>query len=258
VKSYIIYIVVVFSMITACQTQEKSKQALFKHYINQFELVNLPIDTNLLYRVHNNPIVKNRIDTTYVQKFIEEDYELRLDMPVYDGYAYGIRLPKEEYNYESLIHYQSDKREQSFVSYTEENAGQWIGSILEEKTKTKFAIAVDGKAIGGIGVEMKEDVYSKTMELGYWIGESYWNKGIITEAIRVISDYIFDKFDVMRLEAHVYHWNIGSMRALEKAGFEKEAVLKNRVFKNGEYVDEYIFVSFRTSKKQVKVKNVKF
>ena len=142
--------------------------------------------------------------------------------------------------------------------YTEENAGQWIGSILEEKTKTKFAIAVDGKAIGGIGVEMKEDVYSKTMELGYWIGESYWNKGIITEAIRVISDYIFDKFDVMRLEAHVYHWNIGSMRALEKAGFEKEAVLKNRVFKNGEYVDEYIFVSFRTSKKQVKVKNVKF
>ena len=129
-KSYIIYIVVVFSMITACQTQEKSKQALFKHYINQFELVNLPIDTNLLYRVHNNPIVKNRIDTTYVQKFIEEDYELRLDMPVYDGYAYGIRLPKEEYNYESLIHYQSDKREQSFVLNTYSPKGDILSSLL--------------------------------------------------------------------------------------------------------------------------------
>ena len=115
--------------------------------------------------------------------------------------------------------------------YIEANAEEWISSILEEKVKTKFAIVVDGKAIGGIGVEKKEDVYVQTMELGYWIGEEYWNKGIITEAIQAIVDYVFEKFDIIRLEAHVYHWNIGSMRALEKVGFEKEAILKKRVFK---------------------------
>ena len=130
--------------------------------------------------------------------------------------------------------------------YTIENAEWWISSIIEEEVKTKFAIVVDGKAIGGIGLEMKKDVYAKTMEFGYWIGEEYWNKGIITEAIETISDYVFQNFDIMRLEAHVYHWNIGSMRALEKAGFEKEAILKRRVFKDGKYVDEHIFAKLKT------------
>lgn len=114
---------------TACQIQEKSKQKLFESYINQFELVNLPIDTGLLYRVHNNPIVKNRVDTIYVQEFIDENYELRLDMPVYDGYAYGIRLPKEEYDYESLIHYESSKREQFFILNTYSLKGNLLSSL---------------------------------------------------------------------------------------------------------------------------------
>ena len=126
---YIIYIVVLISITTACQTQEKSKKELFERYVNQFELVNLPIDTNLLYRVHNNPIVKNRIDTTYVQNFINEDYQLRLDMPVYEGYAYGLRLPREEYDYESLIHYESSRREQFFVLNTYKPNGTLLSSL---------------------------------------------------------------------------------------------------------------------------------
>ena len=125
--------------------------------------------------------------------------------------------------------------------YTETNAEQWISSMLEEKIKTKFAIVVEGKAIGGIGVEKKGDIYCQTMELGYWIGEEYWNKGITTEVIQLITDYAFEEFDLMRLEAYVYHWNVGSMRVLEKTGFRKEAILKKRVFKDGEYVDEHVF-----------------
>ena len=128
-KYYILYIVVVFSVITSCQTQEKSKQELFERYINQFELVDLPLDTNILYRVHNNPIVKSRIDTTYVQNFIDKDYELRLDMPVYDGYAYGIRLPKEDAVYETLIHYESNRREQAFVLNTYSDKGNLLSSL---------------------------------------------------------------------------------------------------------------------------------
>lgn len=126
---YILYMIVIIFTITACQLQEKSKKQLFEHHLNQFELINLPIDTNLLYRVHNNSIVKNRIDTTYIQHFINNDYELRLDMPVYDGYAYGIRLPKEEYIYESLIHYKSNGREQFFVLNTYSVEGILLSSL---------------------------------------------------------------------------------------------------------------------------------
>lgn len=124
-----IYIVVTILVFVSCQIQEKSKQELFEQYINQFELINLPIDTNLLYRVHNNPIVKNRMDTIYIQNFIDNNYELRLDMPVYEGYAYGIRLPKEGYIYESLIHYQSSQREQFFILNTYSPEGTLLSSL---------------------------------------------------------------------------------------------------------------------------------
>ena len=128
-----IYTIIVFITLSviniSCQSQGKGKQELFKDYVNQFELIELPIDTNLLYRVHNNPMVKNRIDTNYVQKFIDNDYELRLDMPVYDGYAYGIRLPKEEHTYESLIHYKSDGREQFFILNTYSLKGDLVSSL---------------------------------------------------------------------------------------------------------------------------------
>ena len=126
---YILYIVITIFTITACQIQEKSKQELFKHYINQFELISLPIDTGLLYRVHNNPIVKNRIDTISIQNFIDNNYELKLDMPVYEGYAYGVRLPREEYIYESLIHYKSSQREQFFVLNTYSPKGILLSSL---------------------------------------------------------------------------------------------------------------------------------
>jgi len=129
----ILYIILVFIPLsivnTSCQSIGKDKQQLFESYTNQFELTNLPIDTNLLYRVHNNPMIKNRIDTVYVQSFIDDNYQLRLDMPVYDGYAYGIRLPKEEYAYESLIHYKSDGREQFFILNTYTSEGVLKGSL---------------------------------------------------------------------------------------------------------------------------------
>lgn len=129
--------------------------------------------------------------------------------------------------------------------YNEADAEWWISSVLENEVKTKFAIAVSGKVVGGIGLEINEDIHSKTMEIGYWLGEEYWNQGIITEAIQAIVKHVFANFDIMRLEARVYDWNIGSMRALEKSGFEKEAILKKRVFKDGKYVDEHIFIKFK-------------
>ncbi|MFK7773538.1 MAG: hypothetical protein AB8F94_15415, partial [Saprospiraceae bacterium] len=94
----------------SCDVREESQTELFERYVKQFKEVPLPIGSDLLYRVHNNKDIGGRIDTVFIKKFINTDYELRADMPVYNGYAYGYRLPREENKYESLIYYQSKNR----------------------------------------------------------------------------------------------------------------------------------------------------
>ncbi len=112
-----------------CQTREVSKEVLFGRFIKQFQEVQLPIDSSLLYRVHNNPMVQGRIDTLFVQKFIDAEYQLKVNMPVYEGYAYAFRLPKEENIYESLIYYKSEGREQSFVLNTYTPEGTHVSAL---------------------------------------------------------------------------------------------------------------------------------
>lgn len=113
----------------SCNIREESKAELFERYIKQFKEVELPIGTDLLYRVHNNQDIGSRIDTIFIKNFIQPDYQLRADMPVYNGYAYGYRLPREENNYESLIYYQSKNREQFFVLSTYSLEGERLSFL---------------------------------------------------------------------------------------------------------------------------------
>ena len=104
-----------------------------------------------------------------------------------------------------------------------------------------FAIEVAGEAVGGIGVHPQGDVFIKNAELGYWLAEPYWGRGIVTGAVREITAYAFRHFDIDRLFARPFGSNIGSQRVLEKAGFTLEAHLKGTIFKNGTTVDELIY-----------------
>ena len=127
-----IRILIIITIITAflqCQTREVSDEVLFSRFIKQFQEVQLPIDSALIYRVHNNPMVQGRIDTLFVQKFINPEYQLKVNMPVYDGYAYAFLLPKEENIYESLIYYKSEGREQSFVLNTYTPEGTLLSTL---------------------------------------------------------------------------------------------------------------------------------
>lgn len=115
----IVQIVFISLIFSACQPNQSHSTNDFESFVNQFELIDLPMDTTLLYRVHNSPIVTTRIDTTAIQKFINKNYELKAEQPVYDGYAYGVRLPKvDSLLYEALIYYQSKGRHQFFVLNT--------------------------------------------------------------------------------------------------------------------------------------------
>jgi ribosomal-protein-alanine N-acetyltransferase len=91
--------------------------------------------------------------------------------------------------------------------------------------------------VGSIGVFVKDDVYRKSAEIGYWLGEPYWGRGIMTDAIRQMCRMAFERFDIVRIFAEPFAYNAGSMRALEKAGFTLEGVHRMSVFKNGQFYD---------------------
>ena len=87
----------------------------------------------------------------------------------------------------------------------------------------------------------KEDVYRKNMEVGYFLGEQYWGKGITSIALRKFVEYIFNTFDITRIYAPVFEYNIASQRVLKKAGFRKEAILMKSVIKNNLYHNEVLY-----------------
>ncbi len=104
-----------------------------------------------------------------------------------------------------------------------------------------FAIDVNGIAIGGIGIHPQKDIYQKNAELGYWLAEPYWGKGLATAAIKLIVQFAFEHFDIERIYARPFGPNIASQRILEKNGFKLEAKLVKVFFKKGEFLDELIY-----------------
>jgi ribosomal-protein-alanine N-acetyltransferase len=129
--------------------------------------------------------------------------------------------------------------------YTLVDARNWIQRASTEAPVRNFAIVVDGKAVGGIGFIPREDVYRKSAEIGFWLGEEYWGRGIMTEALRAVTEYAFANFDLCRLYAGVFEWNLASMRVLEKAGYKLEARLKKAVTKEGKTIDEFLYAIVR-------------
>jgi ribosomal-protein-alanine N-acetyltransferase len=125
--------------------------------------------------------------------------------------------------------------------YTMEDAVNWVSFLIYQDPLINFAIAIDDKVVGGIGLEPRQDVYRKTAIVGYWLSEELWGQGIMTEAVKLVTDYAFQHLYFIRIQASVYSKNPVSMRVLEKAGYQKEGVLRNAVIKHGEVMDEHIY-----------------
>jgi RimJ/RimL family protein N-acetyltransferase len=123
--------------------------------------------------------------------------------------------------------------------YTEIDAEEYINSMLSaDKNKTfAFAITVDDKVIGSIGVFRCDNIHSRTAEMGYYIGESYWGCGLGTSAVTQVCTYIFENTDVIRIFAEPFAYNTASCRVLEKAGFQFEGLLRSNAVKDGNVID---------------------
>lgn len=148
---------------------------------------------------------------------------------------------------ESLVKYGNNINVAKFMSdvfphpYTPEAGKAFIKMANSYSPRHIRAIEIEGEAAGGIGIHPQQDIYKKNAELGYWLAERYWGKGIIVKAINEIVQYGFDNFDLNRIFARPFGNNTRSQKALEKAGFVQEARLSKTIFKNGEYLDELIY-----------------
>jgi RimJ/RimL family protein N-acetyltransferase len=129
--------------------------------------------------------------------------------------------------------------------YTESDAQVFLAAVAQQGVRTTFAIATEEQAIGGIGLEFGSDVHRFTAELGYWLGEPFWGRGIVTDAVRRFTVWAFETFEVHRIHAAVFEGNHGSVRVLEKAGFQREARLRASVFKNGRIMDQFLYARIK-------------
>lgn len=119
--------------------------------------------------------------------------------------------------------------------YTLEDAKWYVNDCISNANNHQItrAIEVDNKAVGSIGIFIKTDVLEKSGELGYWLSEDYWRQGIMSEAARMICKEAFVSFDIIRIFAEPFAYNLGSRGVLEKAGFTYEGTMRNGVYKNG-------------------------
>ena len=123
--------------------------------------------------------------------------------------------------------------------YSAKDAEEFINAALasDPDMQYEFAIVYDERVVGSIGVFRKDNVHRLTAEMGYYIAEDYWGKGITTAAVRQMCDYIFKNTDIVRIFAEPYSYNDASCRVLEKSGFQFEGVLRKNAIKNGCSVD---------------------
>jgi RimJ/RimL family protein N-acetyltransferase len=125
--------------------------------------------------------------------------------------------------------------------YTREAAREWIEYSRVCKPETDFAIEAFGEAIGGVGLKIGLDVERFSAEVGYWVGEPFWGKGIATAALSAVVLYAFRELGMIRVFAVPFATNLASARVLEKAGFAKEALLRSSAVKEGAVLDQWLY-----------------
>ena len=160
-----------------------------------------------------------------------------------------IKLRKwNEADLDNLVKYANNQNVAKWLTngfphpYTFEDGKAFLSMIADDNPTKAFAIEVNGEAVGAIGIFPQTDIHEKTAEMGYWLAEEYWGNGIMEKAIQETVNYGFKTFDIVRIFARPFSTNINSQRVLEKAGFTFEARLKKALFKNGEIMDELIYV----------------
>lgn len=129
--------------------------------------------------------------------------------------------------------------------YTLEHAEDFLRKYKDQNAVTIFAIEFKGDYVGNIGLIKGTDIHRQSAEIGYFIGEPYWHKGITTTAVKLITEYGFKNLDIVRIHTGIFEYNTASIRVLEKCGFIKEGVFQKSVFKQGKLWDEVRYAKIK-------------
>lgn len=145
------------------------------------------------------------------------------------------------------VHIAESLRDYFPTPYTEEDAAFFIRYARHAHSDREwiYAIEVDGEACGCISLTFGHDVYAKSGELGYWLGEQYWGQGITTQAIGMICKKAFAETEIVRIQAEVMANNPASIQVLQKNRFIQEGYFCNRIYKNEKMHDSVLFASFK-------------
>ena len=125
--------------------------------------------------------------------------------------------------------------------YTRPDAEQWIAFARQQDPQTSFAIEVRGEAVGGIGLELGSDIERRSAEIGYWLGEASWGRGIATDAVRAVTGYGFEVLDLTRVFAVPFAGSSASIRVLEKCGYIREGTMRRSAIKEGIVLNQVLY-----------------
>jgi len=139
----------------------------------------------------------------------------------------------------------SNLRDQFPHPYTRRDGIDFLEYAQSQEPESSFAIEYGGEAVGGVGFLMGRDIARISAEMGYWLGEGFWGRGIATRTVAAMSDWAFDSYKLTRVFAMAFAHNAASIRVLEKAGFEREGLMRKSAIKNGVILDQILFAKVR-------------
>jgi len=149
---------------------------------------------------------------------------------------------------DSLVHHANDERVAATVRdlfpspYTRDDGERWLSHATGAGRQSSLAIEIDGDAVGGIGMIQGQDVHRICCEIGYWLGQAFWGRGVMTEAVTTYSEHLLRDRGFLRLEAPVFAINPASARVLEKSGYERESTQRRAAIKLGRVIDVWMYV----------------
>lgn len=136
-------------------------------------------------------------------------------------------------------------RDQFPHPYARQDGVEYLNYVKALELETSFALECGGEAVGGVGFLLGSDIARLSAEMGYWLSETYWGRGLVTRAVLAASDWAFERYELTRIFAQVFAHNNASMRVLEKSGFEREGVMRRSAVKNGVILDQVLYAKVR-------------
>ena len=166
---------------------------------------------------------------------------MRIDLGGYQIRSYKLSDKDAIVKYANNQNVSKNLRDSFPYPYTEKDAVKWLNLACIQNPEINFAIADPDELIGGIGLLLQPDVYRYSAEVGYWLAEPFWGKGITTKALIAFTKYAFKQFDIMRLFAGVFEGNDPSVKVLENAGYKFEGRYRKAVYKDGIFKDQLMY-----------------